>query len=124
MVQRVTGFLVVLLLMFSEEIFGQEKSSGHLPLLIQNEGVSPSIESLEQSDFSRFFSRPAGNTFFQKTSPINVVSTSYYTTHMGFFCKQELQLEKKIAVPLSFRIGSLVYVNYMEQKPNSVILLR
>jgi hypothetical protein len=50
---------------------------------------------------------------------LNILPGSWYSNCLGFFCKKELQLEKIMAVPIRFRLGSLDYVNYLEQKPNA-----
>jgi hypothetical protein len=49
-------------------------------------------------------------------APIRVLSADYYIQNFGFFCKRELEFEKKTHVPLKFRLGSLDYVNRLEGK--------
>jgi hypothetical protein len=52
---------------------------------------------------------------------LSIIPASYNAARLGFVCKQELKLDKRTPVPLRFRLGSLDYVNWMEQKPNSSI---
>lgn len=46
----------------------------------------------------------------------NIVSPSFYADKLGFFCKEELKLEKKTKIPFRIRLGSLNYVNQLEGK--------
>ncbi len=40
----------------------------------------------------------------------------FYTTHLGFFCTKELQIQKTLKLPVFFRLGSLQYCNKLEGK--------
>jgi hypothetical protein len=54
-----------------------------------------------------------------KEAKRSAVPANFYSTHLGFFCKQELLLTKK-NIPIHFRLGSMDYCNYMEQKPGYI----
>lgn len=112
--QRVIFFLVVLLLMFYVGGFAQKK-----PEL-------PPPGPTYICEFGTLFSKKVivNNSFpVDKINYANLirqpVPANYYTKYLGLFCKKEWQLEKAVSLPLRFRLGSLEYVNWLEQKPNA-----
>lgn len=128
--QRSFVFLVVLLLLFSGEILGQQKITG-LRYPIDAKSLmnfefgdnlnykGPEIDScilqgMQKKETSSIHLRP----FISLTRP--VIAPSYYCNSLGYFCKKELQIQKLTSLPISFRLGTLEYVNYLEQKPNAV----
>jgi hypothetical protein len=59
---------------------------------------------------------PKGTLHDKKLFIKNTVPPNFYADKLGFFCKKELKLEKKIKIPFRFRLGSLNYVNQLEGK--------
>ena len=130
--QRITFFLVVFLFMFQGEIFGQEKNANdnfnnrcgdslpHIRINICHFGTIDNWE--EQMRKDSLFRDSITRNFYQNYKPVvnNLIALKFNFNHLGFFCKKELQLEKITSVPLRIRLGSLDYVNWMEQKPNAV----
>lgn len=55
----------------------------------------------------------------EKTITLRPLPQNFYTQHMGYFCKKELQLQKTTSLPLYIRLGSKEYVDALERKPNS-----
>lgn len=53
---------------------------------------------------------------YKKQDFLNPVPANHSTRNFGFFCRQELSLEKKLAIPVKLRLGSIDYCNYVEQK--------
>ena len=50
---------------------------------------------------------------------LRVLPSDYYSSHVGFFCKKELQVQNVVKVPVRLRLGSVAYCDAMEGKNNS-----
>lgn len=126
MAQRVFGFVVVFIMFLGEKNFSQETRP-----------ENPGSFSLTEYSFAgtihyrNFFGKIRLHTPLKSAIcsdsltgrrifiPVKPLPANFYIQNLGFFCKQELKIEKATSVPFRFRIGSLDYVNYLEQKPNT-----
>lgn len=132
MLERVYSFLVVLLLMFSGEVFGQFGVLENSPVssisskYIKKPHIKSSIYlmgpgiSVEHKKNEKYVSLKSNFIIITTQNHISLISPSLYKDQLGFVCKKEWELEKITKVPLRFRVGSLDYVNYLEQKPNAI----
>jgi hypothetical protein len=129
--QRINFFLVVLLLMFQGDILGQVTDARLKIPVNYNSLANFGPENVTRLDYTgpadSIIKEIKNNCDSIPKLPINifvlrkpVLSPSYYNNHLGFFCQKELQLQKITIVPIRFRLGSLDYVNWMEQKPNAI----
>lgn len=75
-----------------------------------------------RTDSTTYFSKKLSFTpYYTRLMPVTIPA-NFYTTNMGFVCKQELKLEHTTRLPLRFRLGSLGYNNWLEGKKNAGIL--
>lgn len=145
--QRLYFFLVAWFLTFSVEIFSQEKFPNSTQTGQINASNSCETRVYDGSGWntrlhSKYLAGTPGSVFiklplnyntlrnfdFEKKlnsyppTRFSITSIPSYTNQSGFVCKKEWQFEKLTSVPLRFRLGSLEYVNWMEQKPNATKL--
>ena len=52
------------------------------------------------------------------------ISANYYSANLGFFCKQEIKMEKITKVPFKFRLGSVQQCDWLEGKRTATALPR
>ena len=127
MPQRLNIILVVLLMLtgkvFSQDNFLERGTDSTNVLNVSKKIYSANgkltvCESLETVHFCSFNKSDPKKEFnikydnrLLKAEPL---IKSFYTDHLGFFCKREIQLEKITSVAFRFRLGSLDHVNRLE----------
>jgi len=132
-VQRFISFLVVWLLMFNGKILGQKNFRfEEKKWMSYNEIISRKIHPVSKLPITyevlKKMDKPVPGLVAIDCTSGKIIFTPLtfqlpaYINSLGFFCKKELQLDKITKVPVRFRLGSLNYVNWMEQKPNAIKL--
>jgi len=131
MAERFFCFVVVLIFLSCGEFFGQtiptekfvEKDSRlyfgkYTADFVQNNVKLSDTQighELNNLNFTPTMLRLLPNSLW----PDPVKKSSYGQT-LSFFCRKEWEFEKATSIPLRFRLGSLEYTDYLEQKPNSI----
>ncbi len=75
-----------------------------LPMLLNSLKGSAQLHLAQKAD-----------TLSNKIS-LKVLPQNFYSQHLGFFCKKELQVQKATSMNLFVRLGSKEYVDRMEKK--------
>ena len=47
---------------------------------------------------------------------VTFLMADFYATRLGFFCKQEIKMDKITTIPFRFRLGSVEQCNWFEGK--------
>ncbi|PQJ12492.1 hypothetical protein CJD36_001715 [Flavipsychrobacter stenotrophus] len=75
------------------------------------------------ADTGKIFTKPVvavfNKPFVYQQKVVKEIPKDIYTCNFGFFCKQELKMHKA-HVPVSVRLGSFEYCDYLELKGSSV----
>jgi len=72
-----------------------------------------------QEGASQLHLKPITDSLVKAVS-LRILPQNFYNQHLGFFCKQELRLQKLSSLPVYFRIGAKEHVDYLERKPNTI----
>jgi len=73
--------------------------------------VHPQIKKIKSAKHTFVFSKTDTPFVFHSFIPSNFATCNY-----GFFCKQELKLEKQTHIPIKFRLANMEYSNWLEGK--------
>jgi hypothetical protein len=127
MPQRNFFCIVVSIFLFYGEILGQEKNvekntrpidkSPDFSIARSFKYSNGNVKNTRVMTFGEIKTLPEVFTF--PSSPFRLytpVAKDFYTRHLSFFCRQELQIEKATSIPLRLRLGSLEYTDYLEGK--------
>jgi hypothetical protein len=79
------------------------------------------IQNCWGNKFQKYYKKSAKDSVCTNTInvPFSFIPSNYYSAHLGFFCKQEIKMEKVTRVPFKFRLGSVQQCDWLEGKINT-----
>ena len=78
----------------------------------QQRSVLPILKMSLHSFKPNEFKQPVVSSITHKP----FLSADFYSKQLGFFCRQEIKLDKITKVPFRFRLGSVEQCNWLEGK--------
>ena len=118
--QRFYKFIVVVFLLTANWLAAeaQEASSGSINSCVSLNGKKFTPSPLSPSKIKTIYTYPGTAALFHAPWSFTGLPRDYYLKMLGFVCKAEYSVEKKLNLPLALRVraGSLDYVNRMEGK--------
>lgn len=85
--------------------FAQAKPAAKNKLLLS---LQPTINNWQQASLKKPGSKIAENKPF--------LPADFYSKQLGFFCRQEIKMDKFTKLPIRFRLGSVEQCNWLEGK--------
>ena len=108
---KICGFILILILSC---VFSSAQTNTSLKL---NYNISPVKNKLKAPDTAIHFMSSSMSLLNRDVENLKPpVSEDFSTCTYGFFCREELKIEKATRVPIRFRLGSLAQCNYYEGK--------
>ena len=76
--------------------------------------------------FQKYYKKPAKDSacIDKRVTPFSFIPANYYSANLGFFCKQEIKMEKITKIPFKFRLGSVQQCDWLEGKGTATALPR
>ena len=90
--------------------FAQTPATKRLSLLQPVTFKKPALAGFSTTVSSFNFSAPI--------KPVPTIAANFYSTNLGFFCKQEIKIDKAVKIPFRFRLGSVADCDRLEGKGN------
>lgn len=85
--------------------------------LAQSQPVKKSPILLQPSSLNSIPIRVSALSVSSLTAPFApTLSPNFYASNLGFFCQQEIKIEKAVKFPVKFRLGSVEACNHLEGK--------